>query len=239
MLKSGKYSDLTIKCGESVFKVHRNVICLQSKPLAAAVDGDFKVRYLRKVPTIGQFNDKVQESVTKVIELEEEEPPIVERMVQFMYNRDYSDADGSDATKDRLLINTKVYIIADKFDIPGLKLAAKEKYQEAKLIEWNCPSFFESLKLMYENTLATDRLLKEVAIEVVAKHVKELVDREEFGSLCKESGEIAFDVLKASLNLSSAEIPSKLKKSGKKNGEAKRDNWNAELLGFMNVVDNA
>jgi len=206
MLKSGRYSDLTIKCGESVFKVHRNIICLRSKPLAAAVDGNFK------------------EGVTKVIELEEEEPPIVERMVQFMYNRDYSDVDGSDATNGRLLTNTKIYIIADKFHISGLKLAAKEKYQEAGIAEWNHPSFSESLKLMYENTLPTDRLLKEVAIEVAAKHVKELLDREEFASLCKESGEIAFDVLQASFkpNYSST----KSKKKGKGSSSSYNDDYN-------------
>jgi hypothetical protein len=43
LLKSGRYSNLTIKCGAKIFKVHRNVVAVQSKPLAAAVDGDFKV----------------------------------------------------------------------------------------------------------------------------------------------------------------------------------------------------
>ncbi|PQE16205.1 BTB POZ domain protein [Rutstroemia sp. NJR-2017a BVV2] len=43
MLDSGRYSDLTITCGSKVFRVHRNVVCLQSKPLAAHVDGVFVV----------------------------------------------------------------------------------------------------------------------------------------------------------------------------------------------------
>jgi len=43
MLESGRYSDLTIKCGGKVFKVHRNVVCLQSRPLAAHVDSKFIV----------------------------------------------------------------------------------------------------------------------------------------------------------------------------------------------------
>jgi hypothetical protein len=43
ILESGRYSDLTIKSQGSVFKVHRNIVCLQSKPLAAHVDGQFQV----------------------------------------------------------------------------------------------------------------------------------------------------------------------------------------------------
>jgi len=52
ILKSGRYSDLTIKCHGRVFKVHRNIIAVQSKPLAAAIDGDFKVRSISSMPAI-------------------------------------------------------------------------------------------------------------------------------------------------------------------------------------------
>jgi hypothetical protein len=43
MLEAGKYSDLVIKCKGKVFNVHPNIVCLQSKPLAAMVDGKFLV----------------------------------------------------------------------------------------------------------------------------------------------------------------------------------------------------
>jgi hypothetical protein len=43
ILASGKYTDLTITCKSEVFKVHRMVVCLQSKPLAAHIDGVFRV----------------------------------------------------------------------------------------------------------------------------------------------------------------------------------------------------
>jgi hypothetical protein len=42
-LAGGKYSDLTIACKGEIFKVHRMVVCLQSKPLAAHIDGAFRV----------------------------------------------------------------------------------------------------------------------------------------------------------------------------------------------------
>ncbi|KAF7859654.1 hypothetical protein EAF04_008733 [Stromatinia cepivora] len=63
----GKYSDLTIKCQGKEFKVHRAIVCPQSKPLAAAIDHEFK------------------EATTGVINFEEDEPEIVEYMIKFLY----------------------------------------------------------------------------------------------------------------------------------------------------------
>ena len=42
--KSAKYSDLTLTCNKVEFKVHKAIVCSQSPVLAAACDGDFKVR---------------------------------------------------------------------------------------------------------------------------------------------------------------------------------------------------
>lgn len=38
LLDTGKYSDLTIICGDKKFKVHRSSVCVQSKPIAVMVD---------------------------------------------------------------------------------------------------------------------------------------------------------------------------------------------------------
>jgi hypothetical protein len=98
-----------------------------------------------------------------------------------------------------VLINTKVYIIGDKYDIQPLKDLATKKYGEALPNHWNSAPFVASLKLIYEGTLEKDRPLKDLAADTAAMHANELTDRGEFASLCKENGEITFDVLKASL----------------------------------------
>ena len=43
LLTSEKYSDLTIICGDRNFKVHRAVVCTQSKFFSLACDGGFQV----------------------------------------------------------------------------------------------------------------------------------------------------------------------------------------------------
>ena len=42
IFKSEKYSDLIIRCGDRVFKVHRAIVCPRSHFFAAACDGPFQ-----------------------------------------------------------------------------------------------------------------------------------------------------------------------------------------------------
>ncbi|TVY58983.1 BTB and MATH domain-containing protein 43 [Lachnellula cervina] len=209
MYSSGKYSDMTIICKGTTFKVHQCIVCLQSKPLAAAMDGNFK------------------EGTSNVINLEDDQPEIVEKMLSYMYTSDYSDQQNSTirteitvvcgpggsvylketttASTSNLVIssapltNAQVFVIADKYDVQGLKELAEKKYEEAIAGSWNSASFVASLKLLYEETLESDRALKDAAAKVAGQHARELVDRGEFAALCKEHGQIAFDVLKSSI----------------------------------------
>ncbi|KAK8900786.1 hypothetical protein QC760_010550 [Botrytis cinerea] len=78
MLDSGRYSYLTIKCGNKVFKVHRNVVCLQSKPLVAHVDGAFL------------------EALTSEINLPDDHPAIFEKIVKLLYTGDFDATPSTD-----------------------------------------------------------------------------------------------------------------------------------------------
>lgn len=41
---SGKYSDLVLECEGIQFNVHKVIVCTQSPVMAAACDGEFRVR---------------------------------------------------------------------------------------------------------------------------------------------------------------------------------------------------
>jgi hypothetical protein len=95
-----------------------------------------------------------------------------------------------------------------------LKTLAKEKYESVLFAEWNFTSFVSCLELVYAEASETDRLLKDVAIEAAASHVKELVSSRESADLCKY-GEIGLDVLKTSFSSESTSKTAK-QRTGKR-----------------------
>jgi hypothetical protein len=82
-----------------------------------------------------------------------------------------------------LVVNAKIYIIADKYDIQALKEWAVAKYKEVLPATWNSPSFIESASLVFEKTLESDRMLREVIIRKASENAKALFDRGEFVAL--------------------------------------------------------
>ncbi|KAF7859656.1 hypothetical protein EAF04_008735 [Stromatinia cepivora] len=191
MMGANEYSDFVIKCHPRTFHVHRIVVCTQSKPIQAAANGNF------------------MESVTGVLDLVDDDPSTVARMINFFYLQDYDDSETNEEAKEgygRLLINTMVYIIGDKYDIQGLKTLAKRKYEAAIDTEWNTPSFSASLELIYEELPESDTCLTSLALQTAGKHVKELKDKEEFASLCKNNPAIAYDLFTTTASQSPATI---------------------------------
>lgn len=95
-----------------------------------------------------------------------------------------------------LLVNAKIYIIADKYDIQALKEWAVAKYKEVLPATWNSPSFIESASLVFEKTLESDRMLREVIIRKASENAKALFDRGEFVALLQSHGDFAAEVLR-------------------------------------------
>jgi len=223
-LCSGKYSDLSIRCADgTIIPAHRAVVCPRSRVLAAAVDGKF------------------QEAISQEIYLEDDEPSIVGKMIDFFYKLDYDDhratptipkvdssftplakvapeatssfgdkakmiPDDQDQIVDEdqpeganpvpLQINAQMYIIADKYEIQALKDLAVTKYKQVSSETWNSSAFTESALLVYNNTVETDRMLRDVIVEEASKNVKTLLDCGEFVKLLKGQSDLAVEVLR-------------------------------------------
>lgn len=73
-----------------------------------------------------------------------------------------------------LLINAKVYIIADKYNIRALKALATAKYKEFMIRLWSTAAFPESALVVLNNTVETDRMLRDVIFHEASKHVQSL-----------------------------------------------------------------
>ncbi|KAL2870157.1 BTB/POZ domain-containing protein [Aspergillus lucknowensis] len=88
LLKTGQYSDMTVTCQGFKFPVHRAILCSQSLFFRAAMDGNFK------------------EAETKTIDFTKDDPETIERVLSYLYTRDYS-ADGHLVDMDGRLIQSK------------------------------------------------------------------------------------------------------------------------------------
>jgi hypothetical protein len=176
LLETGGWSDLVIKCRGKEWKVHRFIVCPVSKPLAAALKHSFK------------------ESLSGEFTFEDEDSNTVGRFIKFLYSGDYCDnatiatARGATQTitgvSEALLTNTKVYVMAEKYDVLALKEHAVKKFTLALPKEGMTASFLSSLKLMYEETPDSDQLLRSAAMKFIGENYKDLVKNAKFVELC-------------------------------------------------------
>lgn len=108
-----------------------------------------------------------------------------------------ADSDIRIISPDALVILVKVYITADKYDIPALSQLSKSKYELLLPQHWNSAALSSSLRLLFDETREEDRLLKEVAIHFASTKMSELIERMDFIDLVRENGEIGLELLKA------------------------------------------
>ncbi|CAD6444460.1 6a6c280b-755d-4884-8bd3-fc363dc20355 [Sclerotinia trifoliorum] len=235
---TGKYSDMKIRCEDKVFNAHRAVVCMRSPVIAAAMD-----------------DDRWEEAAKGEYHMSDDELPVVEAMIHYLYLRTYDDQVvsppealgshsqveigkdemppspptlGSESEPDpepeldtwrtranlswnnggivpeaipvslpsSLLLNAKVYIIADKYMIPALKSLACEKCSKSLEEHWNTPEFSATAELLWENTPSSDMLLRDSVVATAASNIDVLLDRGEFVEFMSAHGDFAVEVLK-------------------------------------------
>ena len=139
-----------------------------------------------------------------MIDLKEDDPDTVARMLQFCYTYDYQiivddKALASDVVVDPMLVNARIYFVADKYDIGPLKDLAKKKFEEVVKEQWRLESFPTVIKAIYENTLPSDSL-RVCLVSVVKRHKKELRESIAFMEVVRSGGDFAADVFDAWTN---------------------------------------
>ncbi|QPC61745.1 hypothetical protein HYE67_003976 [Fusarium culmorum] len=82
LLFSTKFADMTITCKEREFSAHRAIVCSQSSVFDKAMGSNFMARP----------RTLCIEATTQSIELQEDNPYIVERFLEFLYTGNYTDS---------------------------------------------------------------------------------------------------------------------------------------------------
>ncbi|KAF2251310.1 hypothetical protein BU26DRAFT_280646 [Trematosphaeria pertusa] len=269
MFESGKYSDLTIICGDKRYSVHRALLASRSTFFDGACRNPFR------------------ESETGVIDLTEDDPEAVEHMVHYFYHLDYlskplsrssslrssgarsprfsrrapkkvnfalvedpllamASAAGSampmtppeeqanqfdaldasaklpetptadqftedpfdavtaepeaDVERPHLITHAKVYAIAEKYGISGLKSLARKKFTHQIEAHINSDELPEACQEAYESTVDTDRGLRDVIIQTFRSH-PDLSLRKDVELAVRETPGLAFELFRMASGL--------------------------------------
>ncbi|EGU73983.1 hypothetical protein FOXB_15505 [Fusarium oxysporum f. sp. conglutinans Fo5176] len=116
--ETGLYSDLKITCGDKQYQVHKAIICPRSPFFGVACQNHFR------------------ESQSNIINLPEDDPEAVDSMIYYIYNGYYPKIDpgthgeftGGLQVK-FLVLHAKVYALAEKYEVSGLKEMAQRCFQ--------------------------------------------------------------------------------------------------------------
>lgn len=157
---------------------------------------------------------RIQESLDGVINLADDDPDTVSRMLSYIYTMNYSDKDhppetsssGSDSEevdestlrRGQLRNNVLVYSIADKYGIDGLKNYARNQFERLQSSDKLDKSvLLETAALVYDVTRGDDRALRELITARLTRSLDILAGDEEFRALCQSNGELCYDMLLA------------------------------------------
>ncbi|KAL9015440.1 MAG: hypothetical protein Q9185_007160 [Variospora sp. 1 TL-2023] len=96
-----------------------------------------------------------------------------------------------------LVLNAGMYIIGDRFDLSHLKDLAEEKFSAALIDRWDKEDLPGVIRTIYDNTMPSDRPLRDRLVPVLIQHKKALRENEDFMGLVKTHGDFAVNLVDA------------------------------------------
>ncbi|KAL9602949.1 MAG: hypothetical protein Q9219_001474 [cf. Caloplaca sp. 3 TL-2023] len=97
----------------------------------------------------------------------------------------------------KLSLNAGMYIAGDRYDLSGLKDLARQKFSTALVDRWDKEDLPDVIRTIYEETLSTDRALRDSLTPTLQKHKQALREDEGFMEVVKSHGDFAVDLIDA------------------------------------------
>ena len=115
-------------------------------------------------------------------------------MVHFMYHLDY-EVPPNDSS---MLFHTRVYQIADKYDVQSLKQLARTKLNTAivELRGWEEADFPDVINLVWTTTPPHDRGLRDIVSATSFKHLDTLMKQDSFIDELTENGAFGLEIIR-------------------------------------------
>lgn len=111
---------------------------------------------------------------------------------------DYESNDEDDEVgeeESHLLLHTRVYALAEKYDIPSLKDLAQSKFEMAMACFYDSSEFADAIEEVYCSTIDSDRGLRDVVLEAFRSHPA-LATTQDVFAVIKDTPSLAVELFK-------------------------------------------
>ncbi|AEO55662.1 hypothetical protein MYCTH_2299733 [Thermothelomyces thermophilus ATCC 42464] len=218
LFKEGTYSDLTITCGNDEYKVHKAIICPRSSFFAKACDGLFQEGNTGVVSLPDDDPQAVRLMMHYFYHLDY---PRQREVKHGFLNKSQSTNPKSDVVTNpgstsgktsnktpksaysvpphqgfevpNLTIHARLYALAEKYDVQGLKALALEKFKEEARIQWDSDDFIRAAEEAYTSTVDRDRGMRDAVVEAIREH-SVVLDKESMQNVVRRF-DLCFDLM--------------------------------------------
>lgn len=94
-----------------------------------------------------------------------------------------------------LVEHTRVYALAEKYDVPSLKQLAKSKFEMAMACWYDSPEFADAIEEVYCSTVDSDRGLRDIVLETFKCH-PQLASTQDVFTVIKDTPTLAMELFK-------------------------------------------
>lgn len=110
------------------------------------------------------------------------------------------DEDYAPEEESHLLVHTRVYALAEKYDIPSLKALALRKFEVAMACHYDAPEFADAIEEVYCSTIDNDRGLRSLVLEALRCH-PQLASAQDVNAVINDTPSLALDLFKMECGL--------------------------------------
>ncbi|KAI8165913.1 hypothetical protein K4K49_010540 [Colletotrichum sp. SAR 10_70] len=100
------------------------------------------------------------------------------------------------SARDDLFLHLRLYVMADKYDVPALKLLARERFYRSAELSWEVADEFPAVvDELYSDTIETHSAMRDIVCRLVGNQVGNARTRERMEWVMKKHGEFAVGVM--------------------------------------------
>ncbi|KAK3291910.1 BTB/POZ protein [Chaetomium fimeti] len=205
------YSDLTVTCRGDEYKVHKAIICPRSPFFASACNGPFQEARTGIIDLPDDDPQAVKLMIRYFYYLDYPQQPEaqdkgpgtpnkVSTKTNFPMPAMAAGAKKSGPKKKvgyspqpNLTVHARVYALAEKYDIKGLKTLSLGKFEIEADLHWDSDDFMCAVEEVYTSTVDEDRGMRDAVVEAVYNNAG-VLEKESMQNLVKRLP-LCFDLM--------------------------------------------